>query len=86
MKTIAYTKSQPETYFDFRLTNTPDGNQVINNSLKTPINSITPLQMLEYLEVEKQLNYFTDLEQKERKQRKTRKGFLYKIACVCGIL
>lgn len=88
MKTITYTKPEKEPCFNFRLINMPDGNQVINNSLKTPINSITPFQMLEYLEVEKQLDYFTDLERKERKQRKaqTHKGFLYKIACICGIL
>ena len=43
--------------FDFRLINTPDGNQIIDTTLKTPYSSITPLQMEEYIEIDNQLAY-----------------------------
>ena len=38
--------------FNFRLINTPDGNQIIDCTLKTPYNSLTPLQMVEYMEID----------------------------------
>ena len=41
--------------FDFRLINTPDGNQIIDTTLKTPYSSLTPIQMVEYTEVDNRL-------------------------------
>ena len=35
--------------FNFRIIETPDGNQIIDRSLKTPYNALTPLQMVEYM-------------------------------------
>ena len=35
--------------FNFRIIDTPDGNQIIDRSLKTPYNALTPLQMVEYM-------------------------------------
>lgn len=43
--------------FDFRIIDTTDGNQILDRSLKTPYNALTPLQMVEYLEMDSQLNY-----------------------------
>ena len=76
--------------FDFRLVNLPDGNQVIDTSLKTPYDSLTSVQMLEYMEVDAQLEYMKRMERKqqreaERNQKFTYK-FMHKVACMCGIM
>ena len=76
--------------FDFRLINLPDGNQVIDTSLKTPYDSLTSVQMLEYMEVDAQLDHMERLERKQKreteKQRKFIYRFIHKLAYVCGIM
>lgn len=76
--------------FNFRLINTPDGNQVIDNTLKTPYDSLTPIQMVEYTEVDKQLEYMKRQERKQRREAERQRKFTYKlfhkVACACGIL
>lgn len=75
--------------FDFRLFNTADGNQIIDRTLKTPYESLTPLQMLEYMEVDNQLSFMERLEKKQRREaerQRKNKNPLWKLACVCGIL
>ena len=76
--------------FDFRLINLPDGNQVIDTSLKTPYDSLTSVQMLEYIEVDSRLEHMRRMERKqqreaERNQKFTYK-FMHKVACMCGIM
>ena len=76
--------------FNFRLINTPDGNQIIDTTLKTPYSSLTALQMVEYTEVDNRLAYMERMEKKqqreaERKQKFTYK-FMHKVACACGIM
>ena len=76
--------------FNFRLINTPDGNQIIDTTLKTPYDSITPIEMMEYIEVDARLEYMKQMERKqkreaERKQKFTYK-FMHKVACMCGIV
>ena len=76
--------------FNFRLINTPDGNQIIDTTLKTPYDSITPIEMMEYMEVDTRLAYMERMERKrereaERKQKFTYKLF-HKVACMCGIM
>ena len=39
--------------FDFRIIDTPDGNQIIDRNLKTPYSALTALQMIEYLEIDR---------------------------------
>lgn len=39
--------------FDFRIIDIADGNQIIDRNLKTPYKSLTLLQMVEYLEMDK---------------------------------
>jgi len=50
--------------FDFRIIDTPDGNQVIRRDLKTPYNALTPLQYIEYTNMEVQL-YIADRQKKK---------------------
>ena len=76
--------------FNFRLINTPDGNQIIDCSLKTPYDSLTPLQMVEYTEVDNRLAYMERMERKQAREAENKKKFTYKfmhkVACMCGIL
>ena len=76
--------------FDFRLINTPDGNQIIDFTLKTPYSSITPLQMEEYIEIDNQLAYMERMERKQARESERKRKFTYrfihKVACMCGLV
>ena len=41
--------------FNFRIIDIADGNQIIDRNLKTPYSALTPLQMVEYIEMDVQL-------------------------------
>ena len=76
--------------FNFRLINTSDGNQIIDTTLKTPYDSITPIEMLEYMEVDNRLAYMERMERKQKREAERKRKFTYKIfhkiACVYGIM
>ena len=76
--------------FNFRIINTPDGNQIIDETLKTPYDSITPIEMMEYIEVDNQLVYIERMERKQKREAERQRKFTYKVfhklACVCGIM
>lgn len=72
--------------FNFRIINTPDGNQVIDPSLKTPFDSLTPLQMVEYTEMDKQMVFMARMEQKRKMQQKRARNPFYRLACACGLV
>lgn len=76
--------------FDFRIIDLPDGNQVIRNDLKTPYNSLTPEQYIDYTNMEVQL-YIAERQkrkcQKEADQRrKLARNLLIRFACFCGLV
>lgn len=75
--------------FEFRIIDTEDGNQVIRRDLKTPYNALTPLQYIEYTNMEVQL-YIADRQkkklQKEEKRRNFIKNLLVRFACYCGLV
>ena len=76
--------------FNFRLINTPDGNQIIDTTLKTPYSSLTPIQMVEYTEVDNRLAYMERIERKQKREEERKQKFKYKlfnkVACMCGIM
>ena len=76
--------------FNFRLINTPDGNQIIDATLKTPYSSLTPLQMVEYTEIDNQLEYMKRMERKQKREAERQRKFTYKlfhkVACMCGLV
>lgn len=76
--------------FEFRIINIADENQIIDRNLKTPYNSLTPLQMMEYIEIDSQLALMNRLERKARaeaeRQRKFVRNLFYKIAYICGLI
>ena len=76
--------------FNFRLINTPDGNQIIDTTLKTPYSSLTPIQMEEYIEMDNQIAYMERMERKQKREAERKRKFTYKIfrkvACAFGIM
>ena len=76
--------------FEFRLINLSDGNQIIDTTLKTPYDSITAVEMLEYMEVDARLECMKRMERKQKReveeQRKFIYRFIHKLAYVCGIM
>lgn len=76
--------------FDFRIIDTSDGNQIIDRNLKTPYKALTPLQMVEYLEMDNRLAYMDRIERKARaeaeRKRKIARNPIYKMACLCGLV
>ena len=76
--------------FDFRIINLSDGNQIIDRNLKTPYNALTPIQMIEYMEIGVQLTIADRLKRKAQaeseRRRKAARNPLYRLACLCGIV
>ena len=76
--------------FEFRIIDTPDGNQIIDRNLKTPYKALTTLQMVEYLEMDNRLAYMDRMERKARaeaeRRRKIARNPIYKMACLCGLV
>ena len=76
--------------FNFRIITTADGNQIIDRSLKTPYNALTPTQMLEYTELDNQMLFMDGMECKHRQKaehmQKITKNPVYKIACIIGLM
>ena len=76
--------------FNFRIIDTPDGNQIIDRNLKTPYKALTPLQMVEYLKMDNRLAYVDRMERKARaeaeRKRKIARNPIYKMACLCGLV
>ena len=76
--------------FNFRILEQADGSQVINNKVKTPMDSLTPEMQMEYMEVEVQLAYMELLRERERKEaerkRKLARNPFWRLACLCGLV
>lgn len=76
--------------FNFRIIDTADGNQIIDRNLKTPYSSLTPVQMVEYTEMDNRLLIMDRMERKERQKaehmRKIAKNPFYRMACMVGLI
>ena len=76
--------------FNFRIITTADGNQIIDRSLKTPYNALTPTQMLEYTELDNQMEFMDRMERKAKQKaepmRKLAKNPFYRLACMVGLI
>lgn len=55
--------------FNFRIIRTVNGAEIIDSTLSTPYNSLTPLQMMDYINVENSL-YFAERRKKWQKATK----------------
>ena len=65
--------------FNFRLINLPDGDQVIDTTLKTPYDSITAIEMIEYMEVDAQLECMKRMKRKQKTETEHKQKFAYKL-------
>lgn len=65
--------------FNFRLINLANGNQVIDKSLKTPYASLTPLQMIEYIEIDNKMAYIESIERKKIREIKNNQNFIFRL-------
>ncbi len=76
--------------FNFRIIETTDGNQIIDRNLKTPYNALTPLQMVEYVEMDNQLAFMDRVERKARevadRRRRVARNPFYRLAFLCGLI
>ena len=76
--------------FNFRIINTADGNQIIDRKHTTSYEELTPLQMVEYVELEARLYHMDRIERNARKaadhKRKLARNPLYRMVCVVGLL
>ena len=76
--------------FGFRIIETADGNQIIDTRVTTPYSILTPVQMVEYMEVDAQLSLMVRMKRKTKaeaeQRRKLTRNPLYRIACMCGLV
>ena len=76
--------------FNFRIIDMADGNQIIDRHLKRPYNALTAVQMIEYVEMDAQLELMDRMKQKARKEASRRRRIarnpLYRLALVCGLV
>ena len=63
--------------FNFRIIKSANGVEIIDNTLSTPYNSLTPMQMIDYINVEDML-YLAE-KQNKAKVEEVKHNFLYKI-------
>ena len=63
---------------------------MIDEKLKTPYNSLTPVEMMEYKAVDDELFWIDRQKKKEQKEAQRKQKIiyrsLYKVACACGIM
>lgn len=79
--------------FDFRIIYLSNGNQVIRRDLKTPYDALTPIQMVEYVEMDVQLTIMDRQKKKAlraraeaERQRKLVRNLFVRLACLCGLV
>lgn len=74
--------------FDFGIVICSDGTEIIDRRQRTFYHQLTPVQMVEYIEMDIQLELMDRLERKARAEaqykRKLTNNFLWKIACLRG--
>ena len=75
-------------YFDFGIVVCPDGTEIIDRKQRTFYHQLTPTQMMEYIEMDVQLELMDRLKQKAREEaghkRRFASNLLWKFACFCG--
>lgn len=76
--------------FNFIIINMPDGSQIIDQTLQTPEESLTPSEMIDYIETDKCMAIMDAIAKKKQReaerQRKLARNPLRRIACLCGLI
>lgn len=75
-------------YFDFGIIVCSDGTEIIDRNKRTFYHQLTPVQMVEYIEMDVQLELMDRLERKARTEIECRLELtnnpLWKLGCLCG--
>ena len=76
--------------FKFKIITVSEGTQVIDRRTTTLCSALTPLDLLEYMEMDAELAYMDRLERKARAEAERRRKLmynpLYRIALLCGLV
>lgn len=72
--------------FNFRIIYGTNGTDIIDQSLSTPYNSLTPKQMQDYIEVDNQLATMATMKRIEHRNDRNRSGILQKMAMALGVI
>lgn len=72
--------------FNFRIINTPDGNQIIDRTLKTPYEALTPVQMVEYTEMDNSFEFMDRMERKAKRKEEKKPSFASVLVHAMGML
>lgn len=59
--------------FNFRIINMPDGNQIIDSNLKTLYRSLSPAQMEDYEEVDREIAWIERQKKNKQKEEERRR-------------
>lgn len=66
-------------YFDFGILVCSDGTEIIDRNQRTFYHQLTPVQMVEYIEMDVQLELMDRLEQKAREEAEHKRKFVKSI-------
>lgn len=76
--------------FEFRIIHLSNGDQVIDPSLKTPYDSLPFVELIEYIEMDKQMAIMDSIRKKQQKEevrrQKLERNPLWRFACFCGLV
>ena len=79
--------------FSFRIVDCGNGIQTFDMTLKTPYNSLTPAQMVEYQRAEEQIYTANRIRRQEtknaggnNKRKKILKNLIWKLSSFCGLV
>lgn len=76
--------------FGFRIITCADGMEIIDRTKWTTYETLTPCEMVKYIETDIQLSIMDRMERKTRAEsehkRKLANNPIYKIACLCGLV
>lgn len=76
--------------YDFRIIRCQDGSEIIDEKLKTSLDSIDGVLAAEYQKVQDALDIIHKKEEKKQKEasvkQKKEHNILFKIACLCGLI
>ena len=76
--------------FDFKIIICADGMEIIDRTKCTTYETLTPCEMVKYIETDIQLSIIDRMERKAKEEserkRKLAQNPLYKVACLCGLV
>lgn len=79
-------KTDKRTCYDFRIIKTGDNTEVIDETLKTPIDSIDGIMAVKYQETQEALDYIHRKEKEKQIQKELKSKLVYRVACFFGLI